>query len=220
MAPPSQELEPPANPGRFNPKADGRMDGRHRDYLEDHRWKGLDDGLYNGLSTLAERSVQALESLPIWPHGTIFYRDPVPVKRSRHLWFDAMANRMNDSDLLFLDPDNGLGDKRRHATVDEVRRLRRPGRALVLIRFPHFSSPHSDQLERYHSTLRDDAGAHSLYTLRTSVSVPRSPGSPFVIPRIRWFTIIDGAEPLIDRVQQFRAKLQPMPNASTAFSVH
>jgi hypothetical protein len=83
---------------------------------------------------------------------------------------------------------------RGHATPAEVAAMRQPGRALVLIKFPH-RQKHAQQVEEYHKLLRDDAAAVSVVTVCTCVWLKQ--------PRSRWFTIVDGDNALIERAKHF-----------------
>jgi hypothetical protein len=65
-----------------------------------------------------------------------------------------MRAALASADIVFLDPDNGLGDETgKHATLAEVRSLRRPGRSLVLISFPNRNGKHVMQVQRLHDRL-------------------------------------------------------------------
>jgi len=74
----------------YNPEHDGRyQDGRHREYCDEPKWKALDSALFSALIELRElpdRSVKALEGLPIWPLKTRFHRIPIPSRENRRLW--------------------------------------------------------------------------------------------------------------------------------------
>ncbi len=56
---------------------DGRQDGRHLEWRGDAAWHQLDEELTAELSKLPERSVAALERMPIWPEGVLFRRQHV-----------------------------------------------------------------------------------------------------------------------------------------------
>lgn len=78
----------------------------------------------------------------------------------------------------------------KHATCSEVRRPRKPGRSIVFISFAGRSS-HQELVDQLHQRLVSEADADRMLTMRTNVSVPRAPGSPYVVQRQRWFTIVD-----------------------------
>ena len=185
--------------GIYNPTHDGRSDGGHREYCGESKWQSLDLPLWNALKDLSERSVSALEKLPIWPARTRFHRVPVPSAESRQSWAVDLKTALQGSSIIFLDPDNGIGaQSERHATFSEIEALRQPSRAVVLIKFPRHSN-HPLQLETHHGLLRDKARASSIFTVSTCVWLNQ--------PRFRWFTIIDGDGALIERARQFAQKV-------------
>jgi hypothetical protein len=115
----------------YVPGDDGRTDGRHLEWRDELAWQRLDSELHACLSVLSERSVEALERLTIWPEGCRFHREPVPLREHRKAWASRKRAALDSADIVFLDPYNGLGgEKKKHATLEEVQLLRRPGRAL------------------------------------------------------------------------------------------
>ena len=194
----------------YNPEHDGRVrDGCHREYRDEPKWRVVAPDLFEALSALRERSVKALEELPIWPPRTLFHRVPVPSLRNRQAWADGMKNTLQGSSIIFLDPDNGIGSaSERHTTVTEVAAMRHPDKSVVLIKFPGREN-HDRQVEAYHGLLQIQAGIVSIVTVRTCVSVAavNKRGLQQSLPRIRWFTIIDADAALIRRAEQFACKL-------------
>jgi hypothetical protein len=197
----------------YNPNCDKRRDGRHSEYLGEDKWVALDANLWSALRNLSKRSVAAVEQLAIWPPTVRFHHEPIPDWRLRAGWAAGMAYLFAKADLVFLDPDNGVGRVgKRHATLDEVRLLRRPGqRALVLIKFPG-RTPFDEQEDVYCDAIRRATGTSRLITLRTYVSVPNSSGGK--VPRFRWFTMIDHDDVLARRFASFADKLNSIPGAS------
>jgi hypothetical protein len=184
----------------YNPAHDGRNDGRHREYCDEPKWESFDLTLWNALRKLPEQSVAALEELPIWPTKTYFHRVPVPSTGNRQAWASDMRRALQETSIVFLDPDNGVGRaSERHATLEEVSAMMRPGRAVVLIKFPGHHQKHAQQIEEYHNTLRDRAGAASVVTVRTCVWLQQ--------PRSRWFTIIGADNVLVERAKEFARSL-------------
>jgi hypothetical protein len=183
----------------YNPSHDGRPDGGHREYCRESKWQSLDLPLWNALKDLSERSVSALEKLPIWPARTRFHGVPVPSVASRQLWAADLKTALQGSNIIFLDPDNGVGTQtERHATFSEIESLRQPSGAVVLIKFPGHAN-HRLQLEEHHGSLRDQTQASSIATVSTCVWLNQ--------PRFRWFTIIDGDDALIERARLFARKV-------------
>jgi hypothetical protein len=191
---------------------DGRPDGRHLEWREEHAWKLLDPTLHVHLAALPERSIAALELAAIWPTDTVFYTEPMPNRENRHHWAARKRSALERANIIFLDPDNGLGEEtEKHATYSEIALLRRPGRAIVFISFPGRSKPHSVLLTELHERLRDQTGADHIMTLRTNISVPAQEGARSLVQRQRWFTVVDADATLIERAQNLVAALGSVP---------
>jgi hypothetical protein len=128
-----------------------------------------------------------------------------------------MKSMLREASIIFLDPDNGLGRvTKRHTTVAEVAAMRQSGRAIALIKFPGRGENHARQIETYHNLLRDQAGAISIATVRTCVSVAavNKRGLRQRVPRARWFTIVDADKVLIERAKQFAHRLNAIEKCS------
>jgi hypothetical protein len=191
---------------------DHRPDGRHREWRTERAWRRLDEALYAGLAALAERSVAALERLPIWPPGTLFHREPVPSGRDRLAWATRKRTTLEGADIVFLDPDNGVGaESIKHATFSEIRLLRRARRVIVCITFPHRNLSYQDQLEELHERIISKTGANQIATLKINVSISRGDGSRFVVQRQRWFTILDADSEVMTRVVSFAKAVSTVP---------
>lgn len=196
----------------YVPKDDGRPDGRHLEWRADAAWRLLDGGLHAGLTALPARSIAALEMATIWPEGTLFHREPMPPRIERSAWGARKRVTLEGADIVFLDPDNGLGQEtNKHATFSEIRLLRKPGRSVVFISFPGRTMTHDLLVQQLHGRLMAEADAQSAITLRTSVSIARAPGSRVFVPRQRWFTIVDPDAELTVRAQTFAISLASMP---------
>jgi hypothetical protein len=193
----------------YNPEHDGRhQDGRHREYCDEPHWEILDPELVKALRSFSERSVAGLEKLPIWPRDAIFHSLPVPT-RDRSVWAAGMGSASRKADLIFLDPDNGVGAaSRRHATIGEIRDMSQFGKPLILIKFPRREN-FDAQIEEHHKLLLKEVTAISVLTIRTCVSVEvrNRRGRVQRIPRIRWFTILNADDALIARTRQFTQRL-------------
>jgi hypothetical protein len=166
----------------YAPSNDGGPEGRHIEWREDEAWRLLDEQLHAGLASLPERSIAALEQAPIWPSGALFHREPMPARIERGDWAARKRNALDGADVVFLDPDTGVGgETEKHATYTEIRLLRRPG--------------------------MDEVGASNIVTLRTNVSVQTKPGSRSFVQRQRWFTVVDTTPQLTARSQAFATAL-------------
>lgn len=195
----------------YVPGDDGRPDGRHLEWQGERAWEYLDPAIVQ-LHGLRQRSIEELERLSFWPPGTVFYREPVPGRFQRKGWAERKRHSLETADIVFLDPDNGLGNKTsKHATFEELKLMRRPGRALVIITFPGRSKPHVELVKDLHKRLGDEIGSDSIATLRTNISVPANAGSSVFVQRQRWLTVIDADRDLITRLQAFAIDLSKVP---------
>jgi hypothetical protein len=199
----------------YNPINDGRADGNHREYCKELKWKALDATLFDSLVALQKvPSVRGLEELAIWPPKALFHHVPVPPAGSREAWTGNMVAALREAGIVFLDPDNGVGNaSQRHATVAEIAAIRKPGRTVVLIKFPGRDKTHAEQIEDYHTSLLSGAGARSAITLCTNVFISNS-GQTRGTPRARWFTLVDADDLLIERAKQFAARLDEIDKCS------
>lgn len=135
----------------LHPTYGPRGDGTHIGYLDaPQQWKHLDPVLFDVLRRIVgsgQRHISAIERENLIP-GTAFFGEPVPiagpassrpVRRSE--WLSRLDKSLRDSDLLFIDPDNGLEPARfdtrsaragRSVSLDEMRALARPERTLIV----------------------------------------------------------------------------------------
>ncbi|MGH7120830.1 MAG: hypothetical protein ACREFP_17900 [Acetobacteraceae bacterium] len=196
----------------YAPGDDGGPDGRHLEWRDETAWRLLDEELHAGLVALPERSIAALEQATIWPSGALFHREPMPPRVERSAWGTRKRNALDGANIVFLDPDNGVGrETEKHATFSEIRLLRKPERAIVFITFPGRSMTHDALLRQLHERLMVEADAGNIITLRTNVSVPRTAGSRSYVQRQRWFTVVDPDTELTVKTQAFAMALASMP---------
>jgi len=196
----------------YAPGDDGRADGRHLEWRDEAAWRLLDAELHSGLAALPERSIAALEQAAIWPKGALFHRAPMPSRLERGAWGTLKRRALDSANIIFLDPDNGVGaETEKHATLTEIQLLRKPGRAIVFITFPGRTMKHDALLRQLHERLAVEVGAETVITLRTNVSVPRSAGSRSYVQRQRWFTVVEPDDELTARAQAFAIALASVP---------
>lgn len=200
----------------YVPSPDGPVNGRHVGWWQEDGWAALDPELSQALSSLSTRSIIALEESSIWPRDVIFHGAPVPQSTGRLAWGVEKRSVLEAADLVFLDPDNGLGNSIKHATLSEVRLLRKQGRTIVFITFPGRKN-HVDQLRDLHEALRVDCGVEQCVTLRISAMMPSNDGSSRS-PRIRWFTVVDGDEEMTAELMNFSASLNALPHVKAEVS--
>jgi hypothetical protein len=123
---------------RCSGEGEHNNDGRHVAYLScPERYRELDHEVFDAMARVvrSERSLRALEACALLP-GATYHGEEVPRRaEDRRSWFAAMSRTMESCDFVFIDADNGfewsvLSPK--CVARDEVRALRRPGRALLL----------------------------------------------------------------------------------------
>lgn len=92
---------------------DGSTDGKFTEYLsESDKWEKYDTALYQELVKLLKengiRKVSLIENSPVLSHSQ-YYSSHVPDNANeRNAWFANLLVQSKNSDLVFLDPDNGL----------------------------------------------------------------------------------------------------------------
>lgn len=97
---------------------DGSSDGKHTIYLKDpNKWANYDSELYNSIQKYLRqrrtRKVELIEKSTLLPRCN-FYSRYIPDKADdRVTWFKHLSKAADKSDLVFLDPDNGLEIKSR-----------------------------------------------------------------------------------------------------------
>jgi hypothetical protein len=147
---------------------DGSTDGQFISYLQKpHKWSRFDPFLYNRLRVLLAdgqgRKVSLLEKTPLLPGAGYFY-DTVPDTGSnRGAWFEALLEAAEESEFIFLDPDNGLEVKSRpygarHSSKylywHEVEALWSAGKSLLI--YQHFIREKRDGfVQRMLKTLKE-----------------------------------------------------------------
>jgi hypothetical protein len=199
----------------YAPGDDGRPDGRHLEWRDEAAWRQLDDELHAGLTTLPSRSIEALECAAIWPPGAIFHREPVPPRAKRSLWGMQKRSILDSADIVFLDPDNGVGDEtKKHATFAEIRLLRKLKRAIVFITFPGRQMKHDALVQQLHERLHMEAHASNIVTLRTNISIKVAARSRSYVQRQRWFTVVDPDAELTSRAYAFAKNLSSVPRVT------
>lgn len=199
----------------YVPGDDGRPDGRHTEWLADPSWTAIDQDLQAALSAMQIRSVSSLEACPIWPEGTLFHTDPVPGSASRVQWALQMRRKLAEADLVFLDPDNGVGGRSaKHASWGEVRSLVSSDRCTAFITFPG-RTPHDEQTARLHELVRHETHCESVVTIRTSVAVPATKAGAYV-PRARWFTLINPDAAVLHQLDDFARRMNAQPRISAS----
>lgn len=192
----------------YNANHDGTAAGKHLEHITQTKWLSLDPIVHEALSQLKDRKVEALEQLQIWPNNTIFHREIIPKGLKRSLWARQMYEAIESADVIFIDPDNGLGaTSELHATLDEVEILGRKNRPVITIQFPHRNAKYPQQLEELHQLFE----GHSITTVMTSVWVKQ--------PRATWFNIINATEQMNESAKDFTESFNSIEHAKAEIHI-
>lgn len=90
-------------------------DGRHIGYLQDSKFMGCDDELLGKLGCMVhgnQRNIQTLQELELIPAATYYCEELASPGENgcnfRDKWHANAQSVLQDADIVFLDPDNGL----------------------------------------------------------------------------------------------------------------
>lgn len=141
-------------------------DGRHISYLADSAMAARDPAIHAKLNTLVsldKRSVSAVRRAGLLPANTIFYEVPVavpgkPAERLIHrsIWFERGLEQLQDADIIFFDPDNGIESPAlarsspragKYVFWNEIEEGWRAGHSLVVYNHLHRRVPAAVQTE-------------------------------------------------------------------------
>lgn len=129
---------------------DSGRDGGLRSYLRrPEEWRRFDPKLFDGLADALEASsapqVSLIEGSGLLP-GSTFYSAVVPdTRRERDLWWQGLMESTSGVDLVFVDPDNGIGipskpagrkGSSKYITWSEIQQLWETGCSVLI--YQHF----------------------------------------------------------------------------------
>ena len=128
---------------------DGSTDGKFTEYLKkDDRLSEYDTTVFKTLKSIAfdkKKSVMDIQKSGILPRA-VFYSEvlspkgtPSERRDERQRWFEKSDTALNDAELIFMDPDNGLLEKNdptilsaeKYVLPDEVRKYFTDGHNVV-----------------------------------------------------------------------------------------
>lgn len=128
----------------------GNNDGEKRHHLKGGVWRDADPDLFDRIGRFEDPAVRMLNNVAAWnilPAGTRYFSDFVPADR-RQDWHDAARETLKDSDLIFIDPDNGFEVKSttartrpKYALYEEAADYVAAGKAIVAIQFARQCDP-------------------------------------------------------------------------------
>ncbi|VVB87071.1 Uncharacterised protein [uncultured archaeon] len=124
-------------------------DDRTNGYLKDERYKKCfqDFQKLDDLKKIVSdgRSIKRIEETGILPKTTIFYSEPIPSSSKRECWFENSLKILENADIIFLDPDNGIRTNKverkpkaaaKYVFIDEIEKYYEFGKSLII--YNHF----------------------------------------------------------------------------------
>ncbi len=118
-----------------------QIDGKHIDYLRNDRknLKRYEPKVYQKLLSIIEKDGRKVENIfeLINVQANHHYKVDVPNKNNRNQWINDSLEKLSVSNLLFLDPDNGIAydDKYgnvKHVLQKEIVQLYNSGKSLII----------------------------------------------------------------------------------------
>ena len=136
-------------------------DGKHISYLKKKSgaYLKLDKDLFETLKSIVDnknRNVIAVQNTKVLPSQTIFYSEIIPEGTARFKWHKKSLEQLNDRDIIFYDPDNGLEVKscgKTHAKgvkyvfFDEVLDAHKAGHSIVIYQHTNRSKSTDHQIK-------------------------------------------------------------------------
>lgn len=165
------------------PDENHNNDGRHISYLKSGNMRLLDSELHDALAALVhgdQRLVSAVMRGSIFPQETVFVDgaiEPIedgsrPRRSDRVLhrsnWFEAALRKVEDSDIVFLDPDNGIEVKSapygspksgKYVYWNELRAFFARGQSLVIYHHTNRKSSVAKQVHELSQRFEEELGA-------------------------------------------------------------
>jgi len=155
--------------------SDGSSDGGHRSYLAPanaKRFRPCDPELHDALSRIHNLgpSVAAVEQSGVLPSDTVYCHEQVPLGAARRSWANAAFRAVEASDLVFVDPDNGLAPKSvgplstrapKFVFLGELQRGLRPDQSLMAYHHLGRNETAAEQAQRHLTTLREAFPDHA-----------------------------------------------------------
>lgn len=91
------------------------------------------------------KDIKKIEKKEILPNNTIFYSEYVPTSSKRERWFEESLKSLENADIIFLDPDNGIRTDKvekkqkadaKYVFIDEIKKYYELGKSLII--YNHF----------------------------------------------------------------------------------
>lgn len=139
------------------PVIQGEADNNHgnnRSYRNQPRWWNWQPEIFKKLGLFqvpTYRTFENFERDKVLPSNTVFFPDAVPIGQERDKWHKRVLEKLRDTEIVFLDPDNGFQVQsanadtlRKYALYEEAREFFRQGKIVVCIQF----APKVDRIEK------------------------------------------------------------------------
>lgn len=180
------------------PSRGERASSRYR-YLENTAIVECDPRLASALRSIAASGVLGdIPSADILPRATKYFAHPVPRDAgARAAWCDCAVGTASGSDIVFLDPDNGIAEHAksvRHVGDAELAKFGQLDATIVVYHHLHRREPHRLQLlalQQRLSRLLPERTAHLLWYRRGGSRVflvaPRRCNDSRIAKRLRSF---------------------------------
>lgn len=130
----------------LTPDESGNEDGKHISYLQKDDYRKCDNDLHNSLNEIIlrnQRNIESIKKFNILPDATIFYNEILDFHKEtnwankmdlRRSWHLKVLEKLSSSNIVFLDPDNGLQVKSTSLTSEKGNKYIGFNRLLVLIK--------------------------------------------------------------------------------------
>jgi len=143
----------------LNEQEEENNDGEITDYSQ---YEVFDPPLYLLLKSILnskQRDVREIKNRGILPINTRFYNKPLPEDDpfKRDEWFDESLSTLQDCEIIFCDPDNGLEVAScskyhpqkavKYVFFDEVKELYRKNKSLIVYQHPTRKGQHVEQIK-------------------------------------------------------------------------
>ena len=144
-------------------------DGENRDYLFKKKISNLDKKLINELLEFNSKQNRNLVDFTKKTHLKKFVKfyNKTLNRENRQEWFKESLLFFKTSEIIFLDPDNGLKPKSvrenskmsiKYVLNNELKQINKSGKSLIFCQFQSFSSPHKKMLKDKVQILKNDIG--------------------------------------------------------------
>jgi hypothetical protein len=201
----------------LHPEQTHSNDGQHVDYLGSaSRWRPLNPALFDHLRTAVTTGARHIDSLEAALTGldVRFAGEAIPIDcapkqrpSAREAWFGQVLRAMEGTELVFVDPDNGLepasyretlASSAKSIRISEVKRLAGDGRSVLVYHHQtRRKGGHLEEIRHWAASLRSQ-GLKTVDALR----------APAYSPRV--FFLINATEMLRRRAQELHRHWGPL----------